>query len=205
MYGETSPCLLLVFSNAGPGGEEALARWYMEVHGPDAFRGGTWSALHRYRAVGDYDARFLAVWEGSFRSLADARATMAPKGAPRRDTSRITDDLVVVWSALKFHPGDAPARPPLPVRTLTLVEGGSFDPPGVTAYRYGDVELYESPDDPADVAARWCSLGDEGVAPHGPYRNMFDHPESWPPEGHPVQTPWISHWRPLASLRRENG
>jgi hypothetical protein len=204
MYGEASPCLFLVFSNAGPGGDEALARWYMEVHGPDAFRSGTFSALHRYEAVGDYDARFLAVWEGAFPSLDAARARMAPPGGPRPDRSRITDDLVVVWSALKFHTGRAAPCVPATVRTLTLVEGGSFDPPGVATYRYGDLELHESAAEPAEAVASWRSSGEEGMAPHGPYRTIFEDPEAWPPPGQGLDSPWISHWRPVASLRRED-
>ena len=93
---------------------------------------------------------------------------------------------------------------PEPVRTLTLVEGGSFDRPGDATYRYGDLELYESASEPADTIVTWRGLGDEGVAPHGEYRNIFDHPGTWPPVGAALRGPWISHWRPLASLRRED-
>src|SRR5438477_5936922 len=127
MYGQSPACLFFVFSNAGPGGDEALHRWYMEVHGPDAFAGGSFSALHRYEAVGSYDARFLAIWEGGFTSLDEVRSRMTPGSAGLRERGRITEDLIVVWSSMNFltdttgHPGVGP------VRMLTLVEGGCFD------------------------------------------------------------------------------
>ena len=209
MNGEWPSCLFLVFSNPGQGGEEALARWYMEVHGPDAFKNPGFSALHRYEAIGAYDARFLAVWECAFTSLEDARSQIVPRSSGLRDKSRITDDLAVVWSSMNFLAG-APvcvdASPDAgPVATLTLVEGGSFEGPAATTYRYGGVVLYESPNSPTEVAAAWSGRGKEGIAPHGPYRNVFDHPESWPPPGEVVVDPWISHWRPIGSLRCEDG
>src|SRR5689334_2760450 len=102
MYGTSPACLFLVFSNARPGGDEALDRWYMEVHGPEAFANGTFSALHRYQAIGAYDARYLAVWEGAFTSLDAVRARMVGASSGARDRSRISEDLVVVWSSMNF-------------------------------------------------------------------------------------------------------
>src|SRR4051794_25528929 len=102
MFGIASPCAFVVLSNAGPGGDEALAKWYMEIHGPDAMENGTFTALHRYQAIGSYDARFLAVWEGRFTSLSEARDTIVPNAAGLKKKGRISDDLVVVWSAMHF-------------------------------------------------------------------------------------------------------
>jgi hypothetical protein len=203
MFGVASPCVFMVFSNAGAGGDEALARWYMEVHGPEALAGGTFSALHRYLGLGRYDARFLAVWEGSWATLAEARKAMTPAGGGRPNRSRITDDLLVVWSALKFLTGPPPPAAHGPVRTLTLVEGGRAGQRGTSTYLYGDVELDESAEDPDTVADRWRHFGREGIAPHGPYRTIFEDPDGWPPEGEVAHETWVSHWRPLASLRRE--
>jgi hypothetical protein len=204
MYGEISACVFLVFSNAGPEGEEALARWYNEMHGPDAFKGGSFHALHRYRATGPYDARFLAVWEGDYASIDEVRAKMLPGSSGLRDRGRITTNLIVVWSSFNFLAGAEVLDPASPVATLTLVEGGPVDGTGVNAYDYGGVVLYESPDEPATVAARWSGRAAEGVAPHGPYSNIFDHPEDWPPKGQPLTEPWVSHWRPISSLRRSD-
>jgi hypothetical protein len=200
MYGESPACVFLVFSNAGPGGDEALARWYMEMHGPDAFAAGSFSALHRYQALGPYAARFLAVWEGAFTSIEDVRSRIVPGSRTLKDRGRITSDLVVVWSGFHFLTDAEIAPGAATVTTLTLVEGGDFDAPGSSAYRYGRLSLFESGEDLEAVATEWAGRGPEAMAPHGPYQNLFDHPEAWPPEGTDTSEPWISHWRPIGSL-----
>jgi hypothetical protein len=205
VYGEHPPSLFLVFSNAGPGGPDALDHWYRQVHGPEAFARGSFSALHRYEALGDYDARFLAIWEGDFTSRQQARAKMLRSGS--KDRSGITPALVVVWSSFFFATGATPATA-RPVSTLTLVEGiralAGPPPVGTTAYHYGDLVLYESPAGPENLEA-WSGLAVEGIAPHGPYRTIFDDPEAWPPTGTVPDGPWISHWRPLGSLWADSG
>jgi hypothetical protein len=205
MNGEWPPCLFLVFSNPRQGGDDALARWYTEVHGPDAFKNPAFSALHRYQAIGEYEARYLAVWECAFTSLEDARSQIVPRSTGLREKNRITDDLVVVWSSMNFRTGAPGTARSGPVATLTLVEGGCFELTAGSTYRYGGVALYESPNDPTNVVDAWSDRGTVGIAPHGPYRNVFDHPESWPPPGEAVADPWISHWRPIGSLRRDDG
>ena len=127
-----------------------------------------------------------------------------------RDKSRISDDLIVVWSSMNFLTAEPASTDPGPVdpvaaATVTLVEGGYFEEPAATTYRYGGVVLYESPGAPASVARAWSDRGKESIAPHGPYRNVFDHPETWPPAGGVAVDPWISHWRPIGSLRRDGG
>lgn len=205
MHGERPRCLFLVFSNPGAGGDEALERWYMEVHGPDAFSGGTFTALHRYQAVGDYDARFVAIWEGGFGSKEEARAQMVPGSSRLKAQGRITDDLKVVWSDMHFRSGDdKDSRAPIEVGTLTLVEGGDGpvpEDPATVSYHYGDLVLSESPDGPEAVAARWAGRGQAGMAPHGPYRNMFDAPEGFLADRDAMAERWVSHWRPIGSLR----
>jgi hypothetical protein len=154
MYGETPACMLFVFSNARDGADEALARWYREVHGPDALNNGTFSALHRYGAVGAYPARFLALWEGSFASLEEARARITPKAGGLRDRGRITPDLEVVWSSLEFL-GFSGTAAGAEVGTLTLVEGGTAPLVDSPTSRYGGTFLYEQTDQPEDVTPRW--------------------------------------------------
>jgi hypothetical protein len=201
MYGETPACMLFVFSNARDGADDALARWYREVHGPDALNNGTFSALHRYVAAGEYPARFLALWEGSFSSLEEARARITPKAGGLRQQGRITSDLEVVWSSLEFL-GFSGTPGGTEVGTLTVVEGGAVPLVDSPTSRYGGTFLYEQADAPAEVTARWSGRGQEGMAPHGPYRNIFDHPQTWPPPSESPGGAWVSHWRPLSSLRR---
>jgi hypothetical protein len=202
MYGSSPSCVFLVFSNAGPGGPEALAKWYREMHGPDAFKGDMFFALHRYQAGGSYAAQFLAVWEGTATSLDEVRSRMSLDSGAPRDRSRITSDLVVVWSEFHFRVSSSrPAVTPSPVRTLSLVEGASFDrPDGSCSYDYGDIVLYESDKGVETVRNEWVGKVSEGMAPRGPYLNIFDHPESWPPKALEPREPWISHWEPLSSL-----
>jgi hypothetical protein len=198
MYGTVTPAIFLVFCNPGAGGDDALAEWYMKVHGPDALENGSFRALHRYRAVGDYDARFLAIWEGDYRSRDEASAYITPRATNLRAQGRVTDDMHVVWATIEFTDLAAPAAPtPAAVRTLTLVEGGEpFD----AQYRYGPVRLIESADAPAAVVAGWSGNGNAGMAPHGPYRPVFDRPGETPPPPPTFDGTWVSHWEPIGSL-----
>jgi len=203
VYGADAPCLLMVFSNPRTGAAEDLAQWYMEVHGPDALKNGSFYALHRYEALGTYHARFLALWEGEFESLEQAKAKIVPNAGGLRDRGRISSELEVVWSALIFLTASSPSPGDRQAATLTLVEGSEVDLFGRPTCRYGDVALYESTEASGDVIARWAGRGDEGIAPHGPYRNIFDRPDVWPPPSASGEGVWVSHWRPIASLRHQ--
>ena len=178
MYGESPACVFLVFSNAGPGGDEALARWYMEVHGPDAFAAGSFSALHRYQALGAYDARFLAVWEGAFTSIDDVRSRIVPGSRTLKDKGRITSDLVVVWSGFHFLTDAEFAPGATTVNTLTLVEGGDFDAPGSSTYRYGTPLPLRKRRGPRAGGGRVVRAWPRG---HGPPRPLPEHVR--PPRG----------------------
>src|SRR6266550_1056081 len=124
MYGTDPACVFLVFCNPGDAGDEALDHWYMKIHGPDALENGSFQALHRYEACGDYPARFLAVWEGSFTAMDEARAYIAPRAADLRQQGRVTDDMTVTWALMAFRSAVPSADPPPdPVDTVTLVEG----------------------------------------------------------------------------------
>jgi hypothetical protein len=200
MYGGTPKCVFLVFCNAGEAGPEALAEWYMDVHGPDALVNGSFQALHRYEALGDYEAQFLAVWEGSFATMAEARDYIGPRANALRKIGRVTGDMHVYWALMEFLVG-ATVDPALTdVRTLTLVQGPTPDPEGGSSYRYGNLLLQESGHDPAAVMAATAGLGKEGIPPHGSYKTVFDAPEPGSPPPEPLDGTWITYWRPIGSL-----
>jgi hypothetical protein len=215
VYGSVSNCLFVVFSNPDDEHSDEVDRWYTEVHGPDALLNGTFSALHRYRAVGDYEASNLALWEGSFLNLDEARDHIVPRATNLNSRGRVTADLKVLWSALHFleppdMDGDADSGvaagipggiPVADVKTLTLVEGGDVVDDGSSVYRYGGgLVLRESGQSPDEVARRPAGGEKEGVAPHGPYRNIFAEPEGWLSGMTPFDGVWSSHWVPNGSL-----
>ncbi|HEV8297288.1 MAG TPA: hypothetical protein VGQ20_08325 [Acidimicrobiales bacterium] len=201
MYGTAPPSVFLVFCNPGAGGDDALAHWYMEVHGPDALDNGSFHALHRYRALGDYEARFLAVWEGDYASMAEASAYITPRATQLRGAGRVTDDMTVMWATMEFRRPSAAPTPITDVGTLTLVRGDVPDhaPTGSTS-RYGDLTFVEQADPPDVVVPRWAGIGKSGMPPHGPYRGVFREPtEPIDVEPLPPGT-WVSHWEPVGSL-----
>jgi hypothetical protein len=202
MYGTDPACVFLVFCNPGDEGDEALDHWYMKIHGPDALENGSFSALHRYEACAEHRSRFLAVWEGSFTTMDEGRAYIAPRASGLRAQGRVTRDMTVTWALMSFRTGTGSA-PPVHVRTLTLVEGaqpGMATPPG-RAYAYGDILLHESAESLDDTRDRWHSIGRPGPAPRGGYNSIFDDsgPEATPPAA-AVDGVWVSHWRPIGSL-----
>ena len=199
MYGTDPSCVFLVFCNPGDGGDEALDHWYMKIHGPDALENGSFQALHRYEACGDYPARFLAVWEGSFTTMAEGRAYIAPRADELRRQGRVTEDMTVTWALMAFRTAAPSSAPPDHVETVTLVEGGISIRaiPRGRPYVYGGVVLHESAL-PLDAAhALWDGVGKPGPAPRGTYQSIFDDP---PPPVPPVDGTWVSHWRPIGSL-----
>ena len=75
---------------------------------------------------------------------------------------------------------------------------------GEATYTYHNCAFFESADSPDDVAARWAGHANSGIAPHGPYRNIFEHPEEWPPVSAPIEGTWVSHWQPILSIGRQD-
>lgn len=195
----------MVFSNPAEGQAEELDRWYWEVHGPDSFANGTFQALHRYRAFGAYEATNLALWEGRFTSLQEAKDYIIPRAHALNEQGRVTPSLNVVWSTLLFERDASLALPPgQEVATLTLVEGGDVSLADANTYRYSDVIFLESGESPDVVAARCRPAGAEGVAPHGTYRNIFSTPDGWSEDPPQFDRTWISHWVPIGSLTAED-
>jgi hypothetical protein len=199
---QTNPkSVFLVWGNALDGDDDALDKWYLEVHGPDMADAGVFSGLYRYRAVGPYEAKHLTVWTADFDSVDDARTTISDIATDLRAKGRVGDLHLVVRGATYFADGGGDPSPFGgfgTAGTLTLVEGPAVDVPdeaGVV-HRYGPLLLCESADTAGVAATRWALLGSEGLA--APAETFADQPD--PRDGWlPAEAPLVSHWRPTGT------
>ncbi|MEZ4279107.1 MAG: DUF4286 family protein [Myxococcota bacterium] len=98
----TPRALFVVFANPLPEHEAEFNRWYDEVHGPDALGNGSFTALHRFRAVGPgYRATpYLALWEAPYDSEAEAWAYIGPRAQALREAGRAGGEVASVRYAL---------------------------------------------------------------------------------------------------------
>ena len=121
--------LFVALADPPPGREAELHEWYDTVHGPDALANGSFSAVHRFRAVGNGHraAPFLALWEGRFADEAEAWGYIAPLAHQLRQAGRVGDIASVRFAIMLFGvavPVDPDALPATcePVATLTTVQ-----------------------------------------------------------------------------------
>lgn len=98
----TPRALFVVFANPAPEHEAEFNRWYDEIHGPDALENGSFTALHRFRAVGPgYRATpYLALWEAPYDSEAEAWAYIGPRAQALREAGRAGGEVASVRYAL---------------------------------------------------------------------------------------------------------
>src|SRR5262249_52374596 len=101
---------------------ESYHRWYDEVHLPDAIANGSFTAMHRYEAVGPghRTGAYLSIAEADYGDEAEAWASVRPKAQALRDAGRI-DDLSRVDFATMLLTVDADVSAH-PVGTLTTVQ-----------------------------------------------------------------------------------
>ncbi len=98
----TPRALFAVFANPKPEHEVDFNRWYDEIHGPDAIENGSFTAVHRFRAVGagHRPAPYLAIWEAPYDSEAEAWAYIGPRAHALREAGRAGGDIASVRYAL---------------------------------------------------------------------------------------------------------
>ena len=81
--------IMLVFTNAEPGEDDAFNRWYDDRHLPDILEQGPFTAAHRFRLAADVgtDApyRYLAVYDVEEGRLEEARAWILFTRAEREE------------------------------------------------------------------------------------------------------------------------
>jgi hypothetical protein len=212
------------------GAAAEVARWYDEVHGPDAIGNGSFVALHRYAAAGPgfRTAPILAVWEAPFASEVEAWAYIGPRAQELRAAGRVSDHYAVAWATMSLVVDAAVSD--RPVATLTTVQndwrhpGGdarawldgiavpavhhsmhliTSDPEGKGPGRH--LALFESELDVDTVTAAWAGVGSEGSSPTPPYVTIFaadgDEPPPAPGADLPRSDAWVMHWVPEAWQR----
>jgi hypothetical protein len=99
---QTPRALFVVLANPKPEHEAEFNRWYDEIHGPDALANGSFSAVHRFRAVGPghRPAPYLALWEAPYDSEAEAWAYIGPRAQALREAGRAGGEIASVRFAL---------------------------------------------------------------------------------------------------------
>ena len=92
--------MFVVLAEPSPEQEADFHDWYDKIHGPDALENGSFSALHRYRVAGPgwVQARYLAVWQGRYRSEPEAWDYIRPRAKGLRAAGRVGEVASVVWA-----------------------------------------------------------------------------------------------------------
>ncbi len=144
MFDTPSPSVFVVLAEPSPEQEADFHDWYDKIHGPDALENGSFSALHRYRVAGPgwVQARYLAVWQGRYRSEPEAWEYIRPRAKGLRAAGRVGEVASVVWALVLLaapgsgddqSTGEQAAGGP-PARSLTTVQNDWRHPdPSVSA------------------------------------------------------------------------
>jgi hypothetical protein len=218
----------IVWSTPHPGREDEFNRWYDEVHLPDSVANGSFTAMHRYRAVGPgyHAAPFLSVAEADYGSEDEAWASVRPKANALHRAKRIDDlyrvdyatMLLTVNTDVSDHPvrtlttvqndwrrpgGDASAwlsSVPVPTASERSVQLLTTDPAGERVGRH--IALFESASPIDDTVAAWKEVGEAGSSPLPAYTTIFGV-EGRAPADQPDPAPvWVMHWQHLVTVGR---
>ncbi len=174
---ETPSTVFVAFADPPPEREAEFNEWYDTVHGPDALANGSFTAMHRFRAVGDGPraAPYLALWEGRFESEADAWAYIGPRAQALREAGRAGDISSVRFALMMFPAASLRGSPCEPVRSLMTVQNDWRDVAGVpdAAAWCAAAGL-----DVVDAPARWLVSSDPAGRGAGYHLAVFAHVES---------------------------
>ena len=121
----TPRAIFAVFANPAPEHEAEFNRWYDEIHGPDALENGSFTALHRFRAIGPgyRETPYLALWEAPYDSEAEAWAYIGPRAQALREAGRAGGDIASVRYALMLVAASSEHGPGLEsVGSLTTLQ-----------------------------------------------------------------------------------
>jgi hypothetical protein len=172
----TPSTVFVAFADPAPGRDAEFNEWYDTVHGPDALANGSFTAMHRFRAVGDGHraAPYLALWEGRFETEAEAWAYIAPRAQELREAGRAGDISSVRFAIMMFRTATLRGSPCEPVQSLTTVQNDWRDVTGAPdASAWWDATDLEA----VDAPARWLVSSDPAGRGAGYHLAVFAHAE----------------------------
>ncbi len=227
----TPRALFVVFANPAPEHEAEFNRWYDEIHGPDALGNGSFTALHRFRAVGPGHRAtpYLALWEAPFDSEAEAWAYIGPRAQALREAGRAGGEVASVRYALMMV-------------AASLEHGGAVDPVGALVTLQNDWRdtataptarrwWQDLPREAKQAPVRWLVTSDaagrgaghhlailafpdaraaaaapapgiaDGMSPLPPYHTIFGTTVGRDEPGIPRSPAWRMRWEPVISQR----
>jgi hypothetical protein len=172
----TPPTLFVAFADPPAARDDEFNVWYDTVHGPDALENGSFTAMHRFRAVGDghRSAPYLALWEGRFDTEAEAWGYIAPRAQALREAGRVGDIASVRFAVMLFGTGTPSGARCDPVRSLTTVQNDwrcADDAPAADEW-WASTGLDDVPS-----SARWLATSDAAGKGAGYHLGVFPHSE----------------------------
>lgn len=229
MFGHIARMSFIVWSTPHPGREDEYNRWYDEVHLPDSIANGSFTAMHRYEAVGPgYRAgQYLSIAEADYGDEAEAWASVRPKAHALHRAKRIDDLYRVDYAQMLLTIATDVSEHP--VATLTTVQNDWREPGGDAHEFLGRLDLppvaprsmqlfttdpagergpgrhlvlFESATGLDDTVAAWRVVGAPGQSPVPPYTTLFGVVGEPPANQPPLELVWVAHWRHLVTVGR---
>jgi hypothetical protein len=218
----------IVWSTPHAGREDEFNRWYDEVHLPDSVANGSFTAMHRYEAVGPgyHAAPYLSIAEADYANEEEAWAAVRPKANALHRARRIDDLYHVDYATMLLtvdtdvshhdvetlttvqndwrHPGgdarDWFASLSLPTASPRSMQLFTTDPLGSRGGRH--IALFESASSVDETVTAWKGSCSQGSSPLPAYTTIFGV-EGKQPTGQPgPERAWVMHWRHLVTVGR---
>ena len=156
---QTPSTLFVAFADPPPDRDAEFNEWYDTIHGPDALANGSFTAMHRFRAVGEGHraAPYLALWEGRFTSESEAWAYIGPRAQALREAGRAGDISSVRFALMLFRAANPRGSRCEPVRAITTVQNDWRDVAGAPgAQAWWDATGLDA----IDAPTRWLVTSD---------------------------------------------
>ena len=170
-----------MFANPTPEHEAEFNRWYDEVHGPDALENGSFTALHRFRAIGPgyRGTPYLALWEAPYDSEGEAWAFIGPKAQALREAGRAGSEIASVRYALMLIAASSEHGPGLEsVGVVTTLQNDWRDTKTAPPARSWWVSL---PHDALKAPIRWLVTSDAAGRGAGHHLAILASPDTRAP------------------------